>query len=237
MKKAKRKAKRRVDAGAPVKMSGNHLPLLKFLIEYLRLTSGVEYGAGMWSTPMLYNALQNFVSFESDPLWLERVADKIGVQCVDKYLVYLPVPMIRKTLWTALPRAYQDGIMLFHEFAERDMPYLEDKELLFIDSYAGTRYPALKRWFKFVNKVVVCHDVEKPAKYGYDVANKEIREDYDMVTYLEYRPKEGHWSGVYLKNMEPPALSQLIDAANAAGLVLHLVWSNGDVAVRTLETN
>jgi hypothetical protein len=49
------------------------------------------------------------------------------------------------------------------------------------------------------------------------------------TTYLEYRPSEGHWSGIYMKNMEPVKLSKLIDTAKEQGIILTLVWSNGDV--------
>lgn len=142
---------------------GSHLPVLGAILEVFKPEGIMELGAGIKSTPLLYNYGKKLVSIESDKEWVDVVRAKTGSRENFK-LVHHEIghDMHRKAKYPSFTKEItKECVAFYNKFLDDDLDFL------FVDHVSGLRPIALMYLYKHF-KIVAFHDVQDWA-YRYDV--------------------------------------------------------------------
>lgn len=138
---------------------GTHLPVLNSVLEVFKPKGIMELGAGLRSTPILYNYGELLITIETNLKWLEKV--KLLVPTRDKFeLIHYDIGhgVHVKTKYKQIPTEVAEGCIEFYlSFINR-----LDLDFLFIDHVSGLRITTLTELFNMFS-VVAYHDAQHPA--------------------------------------------------------------------------
>lgn len=176
----------------------DHQPVLFTCINKFPHNKIVEFGAGYFSTELLYNNyIDSFVSVEEDTEWFSRIKESLKDKPGFK--------MIHNTNTCGCGRStcFKDlnleQIKFFDYYYKRLAESYKDIDLLFVDNYAATRCFIIKHLYQGC-KVVVWHDSQEPEGYhGY----KAMINSMDVSNYV-------HFSYRTLTHFSAPATDILI---------------------------
>ena len=140
--------------------TATHLPVFKFLFaKYPYIKDVLEFGCGLYSTPMFIENGCNVTSIEMQhESWYERVQE------------FCPKADVRLSLG---PMTWQT------------QPLKSRYDLIFVDGHGDSR-PECMMWAKDHTNIIVAHDTEHPY-YGWDRADmsgwhKEEIKDFPVWT-------------------------------------------------------
>lgn len=142
---------------------GSHLPVLHAVLETFQPTGIMELGAGIKSTPLLYDYGKKLISIESDKEWIDVVKTKTGNR-EDFNLVHHNIGhgVHKKTRYPGItPEVAKECISFYNKFIEDDLDFL------FVDNVSGLRTHAMLHLYKNF-KVIAFHDAQHVG-YHYDV--------------------------------------------------------------------
>lgn len=157
---------------------GSHLPLTRAIIASFPITGALELGAGVNSTPVLFNNLKYVVSIEADLSWIEKLrSEKIVVETETKKLVHHSVPSYinRGTVRAEIdPHILQSASAFYASFINTNLNFL------FVDCYAGFRLQALDDLHERFD-VIAYHDAEPQEDKWYSYSSFKASPEYTHV--------------------------------------------------------
>ena len=173
------------------------VPVLGAVLKTVKVNTALELGAGVFSTPFLYQRVPFFTCLENDYEWFQKMRSEIA--CRDGFeLRYHNVGPLNRCDVIKSTHAHQRAI--YADFYNQR----NSGDLLFIDHYLALRAIALKCLYTKY-KVIVLHDSEEP-HYGYDP--------------IVQRMKNNGWLSIRISTLIPmttvlfsPAIKDDIDKA------------------------
>jgi len=140
---------------------GTHLPVLHSVLEVFKPKGIMELGAGLRSTPFLYNYENLLISIESNLEWLKKVEPYVPLRDKFKFIYHnIGYGIHAKTKYKQIPsEVSKECINFYFSFIEK-----YDLDFLFIDHVSGLRVTALIELFNnFL--IVAYHDAQHPGYY------------------------------------------------------------------------
>ncbi len=158
---------------------GSHLPVLQAVLESFRPTGIMELGAGIKSTPLLYDYGKRLISIESDKEWVDAVKAKTGNR-ENFSLVHHNVGIDRKTKYHAIStKIARESVGFYKKLISNELDFL------FIDHVSGLRPIALEALFRNF-KITAYHDAQE-GRYFYSVFFKKAGKSPKEYSHLIFQ--------------------------------------------------
>lgn len=152
---------------------GSHVPLTKAIIQTFPITGALELGAGINSTPVLFDRLPHVVSVEADLNWINKLINERHITLSNNHQIIhhvVPDTITRGTVREKIPNVtIMEALAFYQSFITPSLNYL------FVDCYAGFRLEALR----------------------------SMHERFDVVTYHDAEPHEDKWYGYSMFKPSP----------------------------------
>lgn len=179
-----------------------HQPVVRAMVELIKPELILELGVGRYSTPLFvrFPYAQKIIHVESEQGWLDLVKKENLGSITPKSefrhhdLSGLGIESI-KTLPSMLSEHQTNEINKYYNALAHEittMPY--KSSIIFTDGFASCRKSTVD-CLTSVTDVMIFHDAEKPAAYGYDKLEPKLYETHD-----EYLLKTAtSWTGFMIK--------------------------------------
>jgi hypothetical protein len=165
-----------------IKMRPSHQPVIRSVIKVFKPEAVVECGCGPNSTPIWSAGCKSVVGIEHNQEWIDAIADKCGKNVV----------FVSKQFGNLVFSTYPEKLILKQRkeiyYWYLLLPKKLKIDLLFVDSFAGTRVYSLMAMARHAG-ITMYHDTEYE-KYWYRYFEKKLPEYYPKgCRHFSYRPR------------------------------------------------
>lgn len=158
---------------------GTHVGTLKSIIKIFQPYSIVEFGMGYFSTRLLSDSCESFISFETQGKWLKECKTDKG-----EYIRY-KIRLSRRI--QHMTEEKMDEVMGFYSKFTEHFKSMKSPSMAFIDNDACLRVPAAVTILPFID-IMVIHDTPGENNYGYSKIFEKV--DYDNFIHLRNKSFE-----------------------------------------------
>jgi len=162
-----------------------HIPLLFSFMDIFKHDSILEFGAGLFSTPIFYdNYIKSFVTVEDNQKWLEFVLEefpsKEGFKVNGPGFIFKRGNRSKEFTFSELSPEQKAKILKYYRKVYRKC---NDIDLLFIDQIKYGRGITIEKFYDKAN-VILFHDCQHIKRFGYDVVNDILKHNqHDLYVY------------------------------------------------------
>jgi hypothetical protein len=178
-----------------------HQPVNNAMLEVLKPELVIEIGTGRYSSPgLITSSALKTIHIDNDPGWIDLVRKENAHIITDKneFRIHDIIPLgiaSLRVLPSELTPMQKDSIDNYHNELAAEIKAMNYKStMIFTDGFASCRKSSVDILTSGVD-VLIFHDAEKPAVYGYNNLNKDL-----YNTHNEYLLKTAlSWTGFFIR--------------------------------------
>lgn len=202
---------------------GSHIPLHKAIIKTYGIKDVVEYGAGIHSTKMFFDAVPFVTSIETDHNWIDYVRKSVE-QNPTHFIKHLDIldHLPRRTHIKNI-RNFEVESSLFNYVKER-IPHIvgyqntkQTRQLMFVDCISSLRHFILNEFYKN-HTVITFHDYNKKGRHNHWNGGVRCPDGYTMFVDATYKAHTGIWlDNRLIDKLDQLKQNHLIEVKNYTG--------------------
>ena len=155
-----------------------HIPLLLSVIDMFKHDFILEFGAGMFSTPIFYhNYVKKFVTVEDSAIWIKFIEKELPVKngfvTRNTGFLFTRPNRVKELAFYELNIEQQERLLKCYRKLYRKY---DNIDILFIDQIKYGRGKSIKQFYNKSN-IIIFHDCQHIHRFGYEIINDILKEE------------------------------------------------------------